>query len=167
MINAGVMSSARGDWCTPKPVLDLVNRVLFEGICLDPCSNEQSIVGALAMMTTRSANDGGLGADWALYGDTVYVNPPYGRGIGEWVTKCMVQSEENPSMEIIALLPARPDTKWFQHAWSADAICFWRGRIKFIGAKSGAPFPSAVCYWGPNRYTFATVFCGAGAVVMP
>lgn len=147
--------------------MNLVNRVFIEGIHLDPCSNESSIVGALAMITDRSANGGGLGADWSLYGDSVYVNPPYGRKIGDWVLKCMSESLSNEGMEIIALLPARPDTEWFSHAWTASAICFWRGRIKFLGAKCGAPFPSVICYWGPRKFKFAEAFADAGQVVLP
>lgn len=157
VINGGVMSSARSSWNTPECVLELVRKV--GPIALDPCSNADSIVGARAEWT-----DNGLSADWNTADGIVYVNPPYGRCIGEWVECCRRTGQTS---EVIALLPARTDARWFQHVWTARAICFWRGRIRFLGAPSSAPFPSVVAYWGSNAVRFANAFAGAGHVVRP
>lgn len=68
---------------------------------------------------------------------------------------------------VIALLPARVDTKWFRYAWEADALCFWYGRLTFLGAEANAPFPSVFAYWGKHRYRFAAAFADAGKIVLP
>lgn len=128
-------SSAKDDWCTPPEVLKRVRKV--GPIGLDPCCNrtdikhvrpkaafvnpdrEQKTIGFLDV-DDRDAD--GLAEPWSGYG-LVYVNPPYGRRIGKWVDKC------READECIALLPARTDTKWFP--WDADALAFWKGRVKF------------------------------------
>lgn len=47
------------------------------------------------------------------------------------------------------LTPARTDTKWFHRALqSGVSVCFIKGRLKFEGAKSSAPFPSCLLIWG-------------------
>ena len=94
------------------------------------------------------------------------MNPPYGRGIGEWTRRCLDQYREN-ECEVIALLPARTDTGWWQDCWAADAICFIRGRLKFVGAESSAPFPSALVYWGDRHNRFTRAFAHLGKVIEP
>lgn len=159
-LNKSLMSSKRDSWNTPECVLDLVRKV--GPIGLDPCSNSEAIltVGAAFSLTA-----GGLEADWdELSGSNlIYVNPPYGREIGKWVDKCAYDA----NTETIALLPARTDAKWFQTCWRAAALCFWRGRLRFVGAQSSAPFPSVLVYWGARPYHFADVFSEVGKVVMP
>jgi site-specific DNA-methyltransferase (adenine-specific) len=151
------MSSAKDDWNTPDVVLDIVRR--FGVIDLDPCSNSHSIVEAQS-----EHSEDGLGLAWRNYG-LAFVNPPYGREIKKWVAKMRTEGEHGA--EIIGLVPARPDTAWFSDIWkSARAICFWRGRITFLGAQYPAPFPSALPYWGPNRARFADTFQGHGYVVV-
>ncbi len=161
MINAAVMSSARQSWNTPECVLERVRRV--DAVGLDPCSNPSSIVGAKVEWSLENG-DNGLIMPWGEYG-LVFVNPEYGRGIGKWMALCAIEAVNHT--EIIALVPARTDARWFNYAWSADAICFWTGRLRFLGAPSSAPFPSAVVYWGPRKYRFAAAFDSAGNVVLP
>ncbi len=53
-------------------------------------------------------------------------------------------------------MPARTDTAWW-HDWvvgHATEVRFIRGRLKFGGSKSGAPFPSAVVVYDkrPRRW---------------
>lgn len=160
-LNRSLMSSKRDSWNTPECVLELVRKVAGGRIGFDPCPNENSIVSPIGHTQGRD----GLDMAWNGCG-LVYVNPPYGRDIGKWVRACSWYGSETGT-EIIALLPCRPDTKWFGHAWSAHALCFWRGRLRFLGAPSSAPFPSVVCYWGPRKYRFAYVFSEVGRVVMP
>lgn len=160
MINSALMASKRDSWNTPECVLDIVRKV--GPIALDPCSNEDSIVCA-----ARSYDeiDDGLGQTWATDGNgLIFVNPVYGRRIGDWVERC---ARAGVCEEVVALLPARPDTRWFADVWTAAALCFWRGRLRFLGAPSSAPFPSVVAYWGPHPYRFADVFSEVGRVVFP
>lgn len=164
-LNKSLMSSKRDSWNTPQVVVDLVKDVFDGMIMFDPCSNADSVVGAEFGYSKEHGGDG-LAVDWSEY-QSVYVNPPYSRAIGTWVDKCNKEHFHTPSMEIIALLPARPDTRWFESAWEADALCFWRGRLRFLGAPASAPFPSVVAYWGPRKYRFADVFSEVGKVVFP
>ena len=56
----------------------------------------------------------------------------------------------------VCLVPARTDTAWW-HDWivgHATEVRFVRGRLKFGGSDSGAPFPSAIVIYDkrPKRY---------------
>ncbi|HBZ39914.1 MAG TPA: adenine methyltransferase, partial [Balneola sp.] len=42
-------------------------------------------------------------------GHTVFVNPPYGRGIGEWLKKGYEEAQD-PDTTVVMLIPARTDT---------------------------------------------------------
>jgi hypothetical protein len=76
----------------------------------------------------------------------IFCNPPYGRGIAEWLAK---GSEAELA---VFLLPARTDTIWFHdYALKADEIRFFKGRLKFTENHvaprdsfmgNAAPFPS-------------------------
>ena len=107
----------------------------------------------------------GLRAIWSLYGITAFVNPPYGRRItGLWIEKCVEAAKLG--MAVVALVPSRTDTIWWHELVrpTAQAICSWKGRIHFIGAKHGAPFPSALIYWGYESQRFKSAFQSKGAV---
>lgn len=156
---APLMSSVRMDWQTPRKVLDLVR--LVGRIGLDPCTTDDNPVGADDWIAPPSdgllqewPSDDGAGAF------LTYVNPPYGRSLGAWMAKCNEESANGA--EIIALVPARTDTRWWEHVTQADAICFWRGRLTFEGAPNAAPFPSALVYWGERRKRFVQVFGAKG-----
>jgi hypothetical protein len=163
-------SSANTGWGTPQEVIDRVLKV--GGVGLDPASNAESIVPA-SIKWSGPSGDGldGLSLPWHVLmkgsepDSLVYVNPPYGRGItGPWVEK--MDRESRRGVEIIALLPARTDTAWFQLALrGAQALCLWSGRLTFLGAPSSAPFPSAIVYWGPRVRRFESAFQDAGIVV--
>ena len=52
---------------------------------------------------------------------------------------------------MVCLVPARTDTKWFAIIWEyARLIIFLQGRLKFVGAESSAPFPSALAIFSPE-----------------
>jgi len=87
----------------------------------------------------------GLLQSWR--GQTCWMNPPYGREIARWVQKAALESR-GPGTVVVALLPARTDTRWWGD-WVAPfaRVTFIRGRLKFGGAKSGAPFPSALAVY--------------------
>lgn len=73
---------------------------------------------------------------------TVFMNPPYGRGIGEWVKKAF--DSAMGGAVVVCLLPARTDTKWWHDYCMKGNIRFIRGRLKFGDGKNSAPFPSAI-----------------------
>ena len=79
-------------------------------------------------------------------GYRTFVNPPYGRQIGEWVKKAAETVLDDKSC-VVMLLPARTDTKWF-HDYIANNprahTVFLKGRLKFGDEKQNAPFPSMI-----------------------
>lgn len=70
------------------------------------------------------------------------MNPPYGREIGAWMRKAYDESRRGAV--VVCLVPARTDTTWWHEFAVKGRVTFVRGRLKFNGHKSGAPFPSAV-----------------------
>jgi site-specific DNA-methyltransferase (adenine-specific) len=87
-----------------------------------------------------------LAQRWA---GVVWVNPPYGQGVlSAWVAKAYEESRRGAI--VVALVPARTDAHWWhEFALRAAEIRFVRGRIRFVGAASTAPFPSAVLVFRP------------------
>ena len=154
-------SSVRQTFNTPEDVLRVIRR--FDAIGLDPCSNDRSIVHAATEWRLERDGDS-LTRDWRGHGLT-FVNPPYSRWLKRWMAKCSMSGAE-----IISLTPARTDTKaWHSFASTAEAVCFWKGRMWFLDATAPAPFPSALCYWppadGPSRVErFEEIFSTVGLV---
>lgn len=84
-------------------------------------------------------------------GHSVFCNPPYGREIGKWVEKAYKTNQEHGDL-VVMLLPARTDTKWFHDfIYHKAEIRFVKGRLKFGGSTSGAPFPSMVIIYKQKR----------------
>lgn len=160
-MDAALLSSDRQDWRTPEEIVELVRQVFGGSIACDPCGADGSVVGARYTFGPTSKTDG-LELAWS---SPAYVNPPYAE-LGQWMGKC----EHEWSMrevEIIALIPARTDTVAFHnHAFRAPALCFWQGRLTFLGAPHPAPFPSALVYWGDRIARFRHVFEDHGVVVV-
>lgn len=151
-------SSATPEWYTP-PII--VARVLdfFDEIDLDPCSNSRETPNVPATRHFTKADDG-LSRRWS---GRVYMNPPYGREIGQWVSKLCDEYERRNIEAGIALLPARTDTDWFRRLRDY-ALCFIDGRLTFIGAANAAPFPSLLAYVGDEVARYAEVMADLGDV---
>ena len=131
MINQGMFTSTTDQWATPQDFYDKLNEEF--GFTVDVCALPEN---AKCNVYFTPEIDG-LKQDWL---GVCWCNPPYGRGIGEWIKKAS-QSEAT----VVCLVPARTDTAWWHdYAMKADDIRFIRGRLKFGGSKNSAPFPSAV-----------------------
>jgi phage N-6-adenine-methyltransferase len=154
-------TSASDDWCTPPTVLARVR--LVGPIALDPCTSADNPTRA-ASWSWPPAN--GLALSWlgCSDGGLIFMNPPYSTAAA-WATKAAAEAEAG--CEIISLIAARPDSRWFSRlVWdSAQAVCFWRGRLRFVGAPASAPFPSALVYHGRRPWVFEGAFADAGRVV--
>ena len=120
---AALLSSDSPDWCTPSEVLDPVRA--FAAIRFDPFSNAGSIVGARESICLP---DDSLLMEWPLSG-LIWCNPPYGRELARCAAKISEQARRGA--EIITLVPARTDTRWWQKL-SPRVWCAWRGRITFL-----------------------------------
>ena len=107
---------------------------------LDPCATPEN--AKCPNYYTEERN--GLIRPWR---GKVFVNPPYGRGIKVWVQRCWASGGTGAEL-VVALLPSRTDTAWWHDfVMKANEIRFIRGRLKFGGAKHGAPFPSCIVVW--------------------
>lgn len=156
----GYMPRAKAnDWRTPREVLDLVGLLWPKGIDLDPCASPDP----MHHFAIRNVSFEGIGERWK---GRTFVNPPFD-ALAEWAKKCR-DSHEEEGAEVVLLLPARTDTRyWHSHVAHAQAICLWKGRMRFVGATASAPFPTALVYWGPRPWDFHRVFREHGMVVAP
>lgn len=134
-------STGKDDWTTPQDLFDKLNQEF--NFTLDPCSNGENA----KCEKFYTEEDDGLLQDWI--GERVFVNPPYSRKgkQDQWVKKCYTESRK-PNTVVVALLPARTDTKRFhEYILNKAEIRFLPGRLKFGGAKNTAPFPSMIVIW--------------------
>jgi hypothetical protein len=149
-------ASARTDWSSPPAVVERVVTLLGR-VDLDPCSGATATVPARRRLT---AEDDGLAQRWR---GRVFLNPPYGAELPQWVDKLVAEHRSGRVAEAVALLPARTDTAWFR-ALREYPRCFLFGRLRFGGAESAAPFPSMLVYLGQRVHEFAEAFADAGDV---
>lgn len=93
----------------------------------------------------RGVKDG-LDARWE--GQRTWCNPPYGKGIEDWVKRAAqavytgnLHPDEVDYTSVAMLLPARTETSWFQR-WVAPyaVVHFIMGRVRFWGHTEG-------CFW--------------------
>lgn len=78
---------------------------------------------------------------------TVFLNPPYGREVGQWVRKAYESSLAGAT--VVCLVKATPDTKWWHQYTPYAEVRFISGRLRFVGADSPAPFPSCLVIFRP------------------
>lgn len=127
-------SSKSSEWETPQTLFDELN-AQFGPFNLDVAAHR---INAKCDHYFTEQMDG-LKQKWA---GKCWMNPPYGRHIQRWVKKAY--DESHKGCLVVALLPARTDTKWFHDYCLKGKIKFLRGRLKFGEAKNSAPFPSMI-----------------------
>ena len=130
--------SQRGDWKTPKALYQALDaEFCFD---FDPCPSHPTFDG--------------LKIEW---GEVSYVNPPYGRGISQWIAKAYTEAQKGKT--VVLLVPSRTDTRWFHdYCMKANEIRFIRGRLHFDDGPAGAPFPSALVIFR-TRATMSETKC--------
>jgi phage N-6-adenine-methyltransferase len=155
MINKALFSSSRDNWETPQLKWEEWDSEFHFDI--DVCAS----ISNTKCKHFFTINDNALEQDWYRPHEgitTVWINCPYGRSItGLFVKKCY--EENKKGAVIVALLPARTDTKWF-HSYiynKATEIRFIKGRLVFEidgepildknGRPQSAPFPSMIVIW--------------------
>jgi hypothetical protein len=109
---AALVSSNSGTWGTPVDFWDWLNRQF--AFTID--------VAALPSNTKHprffSPKENGLVQSWE--GETAWLNPSYGRGIGQWIDKARDEAMLARAL-VVQLLPARVDTDWWRtFVMSAD-----------------------------------------------
>ncbi len=157
-MNTALLSSRSVEWYTPADLANEIAAFFGGAIALDPCADPLDAVPAL-----RHEHGDGLAIPWDA--SSVFCNPPYRRDVtGRWVYKAIAEHDAGRAHEIVLLIPARTDTRWFTPLYRY-VICFIAGRLHFSGSTSGAPFPSALVYLGPRRAAFMRAFAHRGVTV--
>lgn len=144
-------SSKSNEWATPQDFFDrLDSEFQFD---LDPCSD--GFNAKCERYFTKE--DDGLAQDWHTHTRTaVFMNPPYGREIQDWVRKAYEESQKGAT--VVALIPSRTDTKyWHDYVMKAKEIRLVKGRLKFGDGKNSAPFPSAVVIFTKHDREFPLI----------
>ena len=137
-----LFSSATDESPTPRWLFEALSSEF--PFTLDPCATPAN--AKCRRFFTK--NDDGLRQDWT--GDTVFMNPPYGRTINRWVQKAFESSQEGAL--VVCLLPSRTDTRWWHAYVMRGEIRLLRGRLTFEGASHPAPFPSAIAIFRPPSF---------------
>lgn len=138
-MNPGLFKSSTGEWETPQAFFDELDREFH--FTLDPCATPEN--AKCETYFTKEVD--GLAQCWSRY--RVYMNPPYGRKIGDWVKYAREEAVACAEL-VVCLLPARTDTRWFHdYIYGRAEIRFIKGRLKFVGAVNSAPFPSMLAIY--------------------
>jgi len=156
-LNAGMMSSERGDWETPQDFFDRVNAIF--DLELDAAATYGN-AKCLRYLSERA-----LDLDWSALATRIWLNPPYGRGIGAWVRHARNEWAVQAST-VVCLLPARTDTRWFQDCWEARYLLFIKGRLKFGGCDQSAPFPSVLAVFTSQTWDMGAL-SDLGTIITP
>lgn len=142
---SGMRSSNDPTWTTPRDFFDKLNDEFHFGL------------DAAALASSTLVPDNWYGPDhpqlirrdafrrlWTIDagGKPIWLNPPYGRTIGDWMKKANVEAQAGGV--VVCLVPARTDTNWWHSYCIQHEVRFIKGRLKFSNSKSAAPFPSAV-----------------------
>lgn len=140
--NMAVHFSSETDvWATPQGFFDRLNAEFHFDV--DVCANDDN--AKCKRYFTERTN--GLLQKWE---GNVWMNPPYGREIAEWIQKAYESAQEGAT--VVCLIPARTDAGWWHDYCMSGEIRFVRGRLKFGGSEWNAPFPSAVVIFRNQTY---------------
>lgn len=160
-------NSGNNEWYTPE-VFVIAARNVMGGIDTDPASSEiaNRTVGATVYYTEETD---GRAHEWH---GRVWMNPPYAQPlIGDFCAKLVAEIDAGRVEQACVLVNNATDTAWFHDLFSrCSAVCFVRGRIKFIdkqGNASGAPLQGqAIAYFGELVDEFVDAFSTFGKVLI-
>lgn len=145
-------SSQKQDWRTPRDLFDRLHKE--HRFTLDGAAHADN------HLLPRWWGPGGEVEDFLTttpeqwHDQRIWLNPPYGRIQAAFIRKAVRMVKADLSVRCVMLLPARTDTKVFHEClWDTslqatrnwvESLYFLKGRLKFSGAASAAPFPSMV-----------------------
>ena len=150
MQTAILFSSKSDDWATPQDLFDALDAEFQFDI--DAAASKENakcpvwyggLIDALALK------------QWSTEPSTIWLNCPYSL-CRQFIAKAAQEARRGST--VVCLVPSRTDTRWF-HSEVYDAerrqyrpgveVRFVKGRLKFVGAAAGAPFPSMVVIFRP------------------
>jgi ParB family chromosome partitioning protein len=162
------VGQATGDneWYTPTRYIDAAREAMGEIDC-DPASSEIANRSIRATIY-HSTEDNGLVQPWAA---RVWMNPPYAQPlISDFCAELIKRIDAGEVRQACVLVNNATETGWGQQLITrAAAVCFPRGRVRFIdpeGQPSGAPLQGQiVAYFGTAADKFAEAFASFGVVL--
>lgn len=130
-----MFTSKSAEWETPQDFFDKLNSMYH--FDLDACATAENAKCERYYTKEQDA----LMQEWS---GRVWLNPPYGREIAQWLKKAYDETMRGGVELCCCLVPSRTDTAWW-HDWAMRGeITFIRGRLRFNGSTENAPFPSAL-----------------------
>lgn len=137
---------------TPPKFLEYIEGYFGWRPTLDAAASESNAKAPLFFTEA----DNGLLLEWFGH---VWLNPPFGRAISDWLHKCALEIT-NPNVDsIMVLIPARTDTKWFHELVVpyAHRIYLIKGRFNFsingITPQAGnAAFPNMLVVYDSGHF---------------
>lgn len=161
----GTFGTGENEWYTPDEHIELARQVLGS-IDLDPASSHVANK-VVQSATFFSEETNGLQKEWA---GNVWLNPPYSQpAIAHFADKMVEEWKSGRVTAAIVLTHNYTDTAWFHAlAGAATAICFTRGRVRFVSPTGELAAPTqgqAFFYFGHDADIFADVFGEVGFVV--
>jgi len=156
--NHRAQGTGENEWYTPPQYIEAARACLGE-IDLDPASSALAQQSVLAKRF-YSIDDNGLNQKWT---GKVWLNPPYAQpAIQQFCEKMVSEFIAGNVVEAIMLTHNYTDTAWFHIAEAeASAICFTRGRIRFVSPSGEIAAPTqgqAFFYYGNRRKDFELNF---------
>jgi len=163
----GTEGTGENEWYTPAEIIADARRVLGM-IDLDPASSEQAQTVVQARQYFSLADDGLM----RMWHGNVWLNPPYAQPfIEQFADKMIAEVQACRVTQAIMLTHNYTDTAWFQKlAAQADAVCFPKGRIRFVAPDGTLAAPTqgqAFFYFGNAPARFFEVFSSRGFVAGP
>jgi phage N-6-adenine-methyltransferase len=159
-------NSGENEWYTPKQFIEAA-RLAMGSIDTDPASSD------LANETVRAkkyytVEQDGRDKKWS---GNVWMNPPYSQPlISEFIDAFAQKYNAGEFQQACVLVNNATETNWYQSLLIyASAVCFIKGRVKFIdkqGNASGAPLQGqTVLYFGNKEKSFIDAFSEFGIVL--
>jgi hypothetical protein len=158
-------NSGENEWYTPSNIIELARQTMGS-IDLDPasCDRANQTVKAKKIYTEQNS---GLLQTWS---GNVWMNPPYAQPLMAQFSEKLIQELPNINQACV-LVNNATETQWLRSMMRVcNAVCFIRGRVKFIdinGKASGSPLQGQVIlYFGIKVDNFCNNFSTLG-ICMP
>ena len=136
--------SSSTEWSTPYKLFDQID----EEFCFE-LDAAATALNTLCLDFLELLDEDSMETEWLrseMDRKTVWLNPPWGRGIGKWVERAFTQSQKH-GLTTVCLLPANTDTKWWRDwVWKASEVRFVTSRLHFVceDGRTG-PCPTGAC----------------------
>lgn len=156
-------NSGNNEWYTPPEIVEMA-RAAMGSIDTDPATSEIANEAVKAPIYYTAETDG---RDKQWQGN-VWMNPPYAQPlIGQFCEAAVNKYAAGEIAAACVLTNNATETRWLQGLLSkASAVCFIRGRLKYLNAK-GVPENTplqgqCVTYLGPDPGKFMEAFAEMG-----